>query len=219
MRFKDGHIQTNRQYVDVVKGQIKNIKHPSIYGVGYVGQGEYITSKNYKSYQLWVSMIQRGHSAKFHLKEPTYKDVTVCKEWHNFQNFAKWYEDNYNPKTMKGWDLDKDILSKEFKIYSAQTCCFVPTEINLIFALKYKHNDECPIGIIKTKHSYIVRVNKGDNREYVGSFKTLSEAIIVNKRVKEAYVKEVAQKWKHLISYKVYEILLNHTIENYQRKS
>jgi hypothetical protein len=56
-------------------------------------------------------MLKRRYSKKGeHYKY--YKDVKICEEWYNFQNFAEWFENNYNPETMQSWQLDKDILVK-----------------------------------------------------------------------------------------------------------
>ena len=67
----------------------------------------------------------------------SYKGVEVCEEWYNFQNFAEWCETQkfLNAKDVKGksYQLDKDILVKGNKIYSPDTCCFVPPEINSLF--------------------------------------------------------------------------------------
>lgn len=45
-----------------------------------------------------------------------------------FSNFLKWFNGNY----IKGYALDKDILIKGNKVYSPETCCFVPYEINTL---------------------------------------------------------------------------------------
>ena len=45
-----------------------------------------------------------------------YLDVTVCEEWHNFQNFAKWFYENYYEISGEKMRLDKDILIKGNKM-------------------------------------------------------------------------------------------------------
>ena len=60
----------------------------------------------------------------------SYKDVIVCKEWHNFQNFAKWYEDNYYQFRDEIMQVDKDILkhgNKEYSpdIFISELCKFI----------------------------------------------------------------------------------------------
>lgn len=38
-------------------------------------------------------------------------------------------DENWKPH-MEGWHLDKDILLKGNKVYSPETCAFVPAKIN-----------------------------------------------------------------------------------------
>jgi len=55
------------------------------------------------------------------------RGVTVCGEWHNYQNFLNWALNN-------GWNealqLDKDKIVKDNKIYSPETCCFITAREN-----------------------------------------------------------------------------------------
>ena len=50
---------------------------------------------------------------------------------------------------MGGWELDKDILVKGNKIYSPDTCCFVPKEVNTVFTKRQSKRGDYPIGVIK----------------------------------------------------------------------
>lgn len=59
----------------------------------------------------------RCYDVKYSKKHPTYKDCTVCEEWHNFQTFAKWFDENYYEIENTIMDLDKDILKNGNKIY------------------------------------------------------------------------------------------------------
>ena len=142
------------------------------------------------------------------MRHPTYKDVTVCEEWHNFQNFAKWFEDNY----VEGFELDKDILVKGNKIYSPETCCFVPKEINSLF--KNYNNNLLPTGIsydkINKKYKVSIRIN--GKMKTKGRYVTVEEAFKVYKTAKETYIKEVADKWKEQISDKVYQAMYNYKL-------
>lgn len=116
--------------VTLKRGTFKNPYHKTVHGVGFLGNGDYKTKvggKKIKRYAIWSSMIQRCYSELNFIKHPTYKDCTVCDEWLNYQNFSKWFEENY----VKGYDLDKDILIEGNKIYSNKTCCFVPRWLNV----------------------------------------------------------------------------------------
>lgn len=73
----------------------------------------------------WMRMLTRCYSAKFHHRSPTYIGVKVCDEWLSFMTFRKWWVENQ----VDGWQLDKDLLSDN-RIYSPESCIFVPSWLN-----------------------------------------------------------------------------------------
>jgi len=118
-------------------GSVKDKLYCSVYGIGFVGLGNAkVSVKNTKTkvYATWHEMLRRCYDPKYHNKHPTYKDCTVCVEWHNFQVFAEWFNVNY----IDGYELDKDIKVNDNKIYSPKTCMFVSAKNNSIKA-KAKH--------------------------------------------------------------------------------
>lgn len=111
------------------RGAVKTPYYPSVCGVGYLGEGEYMVSisgKITKSYSKWSSMIERCYDQKHLKKYPTYKGCLVSDKWHNYQIFAEWFEENY----VDGWHLDKDLLKRGNKVYSENTCVFIPQDLN-----------------------------------------------------------------------------------------
>ncbi len=112
---------------NVLKGRVKDKLFPSVFGVGFIGIGKHaatIKGKKTKAYLVWSLMIQRCYSESSLKKRPTYIGCSVCVEWHNFQNFAEWFEINY-PKDGKDYQLDKDILIEGNKVYFPEACLFV----------------------------------------------------------------------------------------------
>ena len=63
-------------------------------------------------YNAWRNMLMRCYDEKNFLKQPTYEDCTVCEEWHNFQNFAKWYDDNYYEVEGNSTQIYKPLLTE-----------------------------------------------------------------------------------------------------------
>jgi hypothetical protein len=121
-------------------GNFKDKMQPSVFGIGFVGDGEYKTSKNgklNKSYKTWTNMLRRCYHRETQEKQPTYKGCTVDKNWHNFQTFAQWFEENY-PTDGRDYQLDKDKLVEGNKIYSPDTCCFLTHQQN-VETSKAKH--------------------------------------------------------------------------------
>lgn len=164
------------------------------------------------SYASWKQMLTRCYSEAYKTKTPTYKSAIVCEEWKRFSQFKKWFDCNY----VEGYVLDKDILVKGNKLYSPETCCFVPQEIN---ALLIKHDSKrgvYPIGVSKHGKKYCARVNKYKlGNIWIGTFDTTEEAFNAYKEAKENYIKELSKKYYNTgrITEKVYEALLNYKVE------
>lgn len=216
IRFEDGTIVTNKEYGDLVKGTIKNPNHRTLYGVGYFGQGDYkskdSSGKRHNYYETWRHMIGRCYDNEIQEKHPTYIGCSVVDEWHNFQVFAEWYENNHK----ENFQVDKDILFKGNKIYSPETCCFVPAEINSLFIKSNSIRGELPIGVSKVGNVYkaTLRMNmEGRKSKYLGTFPTPELAFNAYKTAKEEYIKELADKWKNQITKATYEALLNYKVE------
>ena len=173
--------------------------------------------KQTKCYNTWCNMLKRCYSEEYHKKKPTYRDCKVCDEWLNFQNFAKWYEENYYGIANEEMHLDKDILCKGNKIYSTETCIFVPQRINVLFTKSNKMRGEYPIGInyYKKYNCLVTRCNTLEKRIHLGYF-SLDEpfkAFTTYKNFKENYIKKVADEYKELIPQKLYEALYKYEVE------
>ena len=115
--------------------------------------------------------------------------------------------------------MDKDLLIKGNKVYSEDTCVFVPREVN---SLLTKRKSKLGFtGVYKTKcgkYGAILNITKNSCEKtcdsgYLGTYKTPEEAYVVYKKAKEAYVRVVAEKWKSHISKEAYTALMNWTIE------
>ena len=122
-------------YDNFVNGRVKCLFEPRVYGHGYIGVGKYNYLEHKDIYSRWTHMLERCYDKKYHVEKPTYKDCIVCQDWHNFQHFAKWYEDNYYDIDNEVICLDKDLFGNgKTKIYSPQTCCFLPMKINSVIS-------------------------------------------------------------------------------------
>ena len=209
----------NREYKEFLKGGIKNPYDKEVCNVGYIGVGKYksrINGKKTDTYNTWKDMLERCYDPYGLNKRPTYIDVYVCKEWHNFQNFAKWYEENYYEIKEERMCLDKDILFKGNKIYSPETCLIVPERINTLFNRQRNHRGSYPIGVYFHKNRLYVQCSiyrKG--QKYLGDFPLNRpfQAFTVYKNFKENYIKQVADEYKNLIPKELYEALYKYEVE------
>lgn len=74
-----------------------------------------------KLYKSWVAMKRRCDNPDKH-HEKYYKDIKICKEWYNFDNFREWalpngYVDGY---TIERLDITKG--------YYPKNCTWIPKE-------------------------------------------------------------------------------------------
>ncbi|KAF0822653.1 hypothetical protein V7200_03630 [Cytobacillus firmus] len=219
VRFKDGNM-VNCTWGQFISGNVKNPYDRSVYGVGYVGEGEYKPSVNGKPtemYKVWAAMLQRCYSHKFKEKHPTYKDCTVIDEWSNFQSFAKWYDENFYEIEGQRIHLDKDILIKGNKLYSPDTCVFVPQSINSLFVKRDKLRGNLPIGVktcSRYANKYEVRCcNNEGKRIYIGRFDTPEDGFQAYKAYKEQLIKDIAEEYKECIPHTLYSAMITYTVE------
>lgn len=135
IRFLDTNAVTFCRAKHIRDGCVKDVYAPSVCGVGYLGEGVAKVRENKlktKVYEVWTDMIKRCYNDTFTKKNPNYAGVTVCPEWHNFNTFSLWFNDNYK----EGYHLDKDIGSRGFvdKVYSPTTCRFISQYDNSVEA-------------------------------------------------------------------------------------
>jgi hypothetical protein len=216
IRFPQGHL-VHAAYQQFLNGNVKNIYDQSVFGIGFIGEGKYKLEESKQQYKSWVSMLARCYSEKFHEKQPTYIGCTVCEEWHNFQNYAKWYDENYYEVDGYKMNLDKDILVKGNKIYSPETCVFVPDFINLLFVNRKQYRGSLPVGVkvcTKNPKKYEAQCrNNTGKRIYLGYYDSPEEAFQYYKEFKENLIKETAKEYEDRIPHTLFNAMCNYVVE------
>lgn len=124
----------------VYKGEIRDKYAVSFLGVGIIGNIK--TRGKYKPYYLiWRNILHRCYTNT----NKAYQNVTVCERWKTFEHF---YNDvplieGWDPDRFEAGDLDLDKdLKQEFcssKVYSVETCCWLPKSQNRCLQDKQQH--------------------------------------------------------------------------------
>lgn len=223
VEFQDRYRATaHTKYQAFIAGEVKNPYCPSVYGVGIVGN-KYplkVNGKETKEYVIWRGIIQRCYHQKCKEQHPTYKNVTCCDEWIYFENFYEWIhsQDNFD-RWLNGerWAIDKDIICKGNKIYSPDTCCLVPMNVNSLFVRASLKKDRYPIGVTKQRGAFVsvCRNPLTNQKEYFGRHQSLIQAFLSYKNAKESYIKQVAKEEynKGNITKKCYDAMMNYEVE------
>lgn len=120
---------------NILRGAVRDKLMPRVSGVGYIGVGPHqhrIGGKLVRCYTVWKGMLQRCYSERHQKLYPAYVGCSVCKEWHNWQNFATWYYANLpeDADTVL-YELDKDMKVPGNKVYSPDTCTFLTKAQNI----------------------------------------------------------------------------------------
>jgi hypothetical protein len=224
VEFENPYYKTENCWCNFIKGKIRNPNIPSIYGVGIVGD-KYPTNnsiKRIKEYQCWADLLFRVYGNKRNDSTSLrYKECTVCDEWLYYPNFYEWLHSQENfDKWHNGerWCLDKDILVKGNKIYSPETCCLVPVNVNTLFVKKDKNRGALPIGVTYNHKRYMANCSNpliGNSRVYLGTYDEPIDAHYAYKFYKEDLIKEIAQIEfnKGNITKECYEAMMNYVVE------
>lgn len=154
------------------------VGHKKFLGVGFndlVGE----SSNDDMFYRKWTQMLTRCYETNHRgYKDYGGRGVTVCEEWLTFSRFKCWME----KQDWEGKELDKDLISLGNKLYSPETCIFVPPVVNTFLLKSGSTQTDTLIGAskryIRGKVRYAARVQNPitKEREYLGIYKSELEA-------------------------------------------
>jgi len=184
-------------------------------------------------------------------KNVTYADVCWSEKFSDIDYFRAWCNNQIGYKNRDAanivWHIEKDLLSGyDSRIYSEDTCVFLPQEINLTIGRRGSSVDNgLPTGVSfrENPHTfcspsknvvekYILKgqVESGDTKHYsacisikgvshhLGEFYTKECAGEAYRYAKRTYLIEVAEKWKDDIDPRAYQALLNFDLDKLKRK-
>lgn len=172
---------------NIKHGRVKDNMLPSIYGVGFIGDGNH--SSTDAAYSIWHGIIARCYSVV--IKNNThYEGCSVDSRWHNYQNFAEWYNQQEAPE---GYEVDKDTLVNGNRIYSPELCVMISkTDNNAARVINPEKNKHGFVGVVsqeyKGKTYYGARVTVDGVRKRIGNFESPEEA----NKARLAYIKEIS---------------------------
>lgn len=197
------------QKSNLIRGSFKDPMLPSVIGVGVLGDDDFKSTD--QSCITWRNMLRRVYSPKPGLEYEAYKDCSVCEDWLFLPNFRKWFDTQVY---YKGYQLDKDLLFKNNKVYSADTCVFVPQEVNKFLTNRVRKRGLYPVGVsYKTSNSkFDAKLSIGSSSKYLGLFDTPEEAFAAYKEAKENEAKRLADLWEGKVDRKVIHALRNFSV-------
>ena len=210
------HIDGNRE-----NNNVNNLYWSSskkiLFGVAMNDVGDIFleNGKEKPAYRAWSGMLARCYNEKIRHKHPTYIDCYVCDEWLLFSNFKKWFEDVSNGY-IEGHEIDKDIICKGNRVYSPQTCCLVPQEINKLFTKNNKKRGLLPIGVcLERSGRYRAKLQPDGKVVSLGTYETVDEAFAAYKEAKEKRIKDLATKYYNegKITKRVYDAMQKYVVE------
>ena len=217
IQFLKTGFETVVQLGSIRNGEVKDPYSPSVFGVGVVGTKypSMINGVQTKEYELWKSMLRRCYSDKYQKKYPTYEGCKVSDIFKSYEHFYEWCNKQIGFDN-DGFHLDKDLLIKGNKVYSEDSCVFIPQEINTLLTKSTSSRGEHLIGVCwhKARKAFMAQVGKGKGKlKHLGYFTTEIEAFNAYKEAKESFVKEQANKYKSRIDPRAYEALMKYKVE------
>jgi hypothetical protein len=189
-------------------GSFKDKLQRSVFGVGITGDGiSKINGRVVKSYETWRSMLRRCYSDKYQIVSPSYKGCSVHSDWHFYSNFKRWFDKNY----IDNYHLDKDLLIKNNKQYSADACAFIPASINILITDNSSQRGELPRGVCVHEGGYQAKFSAKGKTRYLGLFDSPELAHRVYVAYKRHHVRQIAEEYFEagLIKSEIYSALLN----------
>lgn len=174
---------TSARYDVINCGNVFDPYYPKNYGIGFLGTSSDGSILDKSMYNRWDNMLSRCYNttnAAYNLYGGV--GITVCDRWHCYANFLE------DVKTLPGYidminnpnitfHLDKDILQaglpSHMKVYSPQTCMFVPACVNMVQIAKDHLDDHSNIfhNVIEHHGGYNVEIQVNNHIYRIGRYK------------------------------------------------
>ncbi len=191
VQFEDGN--KKRTSINAInKKSLFNPYKKSVKNTGYFGEGYYkskINNKSTKCYTEWSRMIGIFYNNDGSLR----KGVKVCDEWHNFQNYAKWFEENYT----EGLTITYNIL-KNCTLISEESTHIIPLKITQFFKMQHLNKKE-------RYGKYCVRFRN----KHIGYFITPENAKEAYLNIKNKTYQSELEQFKDILKYNTYKTFKN----------
>jgi len=189
-----------------------------IYGIGINDIDERVTDDNNRplnSYNAWHGILQRCYSNQYHKKFPTYIGCEICYDWILLSNFKEWFILNH----VEGFDLDKDLLYTNNKIYSPDTCRYIPHALNTLLVDCGNRKGKYPTGVCWCNREEKFRAYcsippiVGGNNKHLGYYDTYTEASEARNEFKSKLIIEVGITYYNagMIEWDILSGLISHT--------
>ena len=170
-----------------------------------------LNGKITKEYALWHDMLKRCFYKPHLEKYPTYIGCTVSDNFKYYHLFHAWCQTQIG-FGKEGYQLDKDLLIKGNKLYSEDTCVFIPKSLNLLLTKAAAGRGLLPIGVTKNGKGFRAMCTIYGKAKSLGTFDTPELAFQAYKTFKEAYIKEQAELYKDSIDPRAYLALVNYEV-------
>jgi len=161
--------------------------------------------------QLFNCMTQRAKiGGSFQRRWPRYEGTTASEEFLNFETFTAW------ATSQLGWDdpdfeLDKDILSVGSRHYSSETCVFIPRIINVNVA---RHKRKA---VKSEKRGFVIYAKLSGCSVIIGPHSTEAECSLDYEDLKQLYLEELLDKFKHKMSKRAVDAVEKWIAENFPK--
>jgi len=189
-------------------------------GIGF-NDGKYpafICGRSIDEYRAWSDMLVRCTDKTWN-RCPTYIGTTCSDNFKSYSFFYEWYHKQHNHDRIdedgRKWCLDKDLLSVGGKVYSEDTCVFIPQRINKLLTKSNSARGEYPIGVSlkKSSNKYVANCRGlGGKYLHLGLFTDVTEAFLAYKTFKESFIKGVANKYKEILDNRAYNALMKYEV-------
>jgi hypothetical protein len=147
-------------------------------------------------YRTWNNVLIRCYSPAEHKRNPAYIGCYMDDEFLTFSTFKDWMIN----QDWEGKELDKDLLIKDNKRYSKESCIFIPKAVNMFMTDKANCRGDMPIGVVyqdwcKMKYTAQIMNPFTKKRERnLGRFSTPEEAHLAWKKRKHMLSCELAEQ-------------------------
>ena len=211
IKFLDSGFVRKATLNAIKKGHLKDTSKPTVYGVGYLSEDSKTRDENgkvLKEYSIWKRMLERCYDSKSQRNRSSYIGCEVSENFKSFEYFSNWCRNQIGFN--KDFELDKDLLVSNNKIYSEENCVFLPKLINSSIAKRgNKKYGEMGVRVRENSKKFKAEIRCSSIDRHLGVFDSREQAFLAYKSARENYVKKLAEEWRSEIDPRAYNALMN----------